>query len=46
MGTIIVGGVVLACVILAVRRILRNKKEGKSVQCGCDCNHCGGKCHK
>lgn len=45
MGTVIVGAVVLVVVGLAVRSIFRDKKAGKSVQCGGDCKHCGGHCH-
>jgi hypothetical protein len=45
MGTIIVGVVVLILIGCAVRSIIRDKKAGKSVQCGGDCKHCGGHCH-
>ena len=45
MGTVIVLGVVLAAVGLAIRSMVKDKKAGKSLQCGGDCKHCGGHCH-
>jgi len=45
MGTFIIGIVVLALVALAVRSMIKDKKNGKSIQCGGDCKHCGGNCH-
>ena len=30
---------------LAIRSIVKTKKEGKSLQCGMDCSKCGRKCH-
>ncbi|HBA70105.1 MAG TPA: FeoB-associated Cys-rich membrane protein [Lachnospiraceae bacterium] len=45
MGTLIVGLIVLGAVALAVKSMIRDKKNGKSVQCGGDCGHCGGHCH-
>lgn len=45
MGTAIVLLVVLAAVGLAVRSMVKDKKAGKSLQCGGDCKHCGGHCH-
>lgn len=45
MGTLIVGAIVLAMVCLAVRSLIQDKKNGKSIQCGCDCKNCGGHCH-
>ena len=44
MGTVIVLGVVLAAVGLAIRSMVKDKKAGKSLQCGGDCKHCGGHC--
>ncbi len=44
MPTAIVLIVVLGAVVLAVRSIVRDKKKGKSIQCGGDCKHCGGHC--
>ncbi|NBJ94074.1 FeoB-associated Cys-rich membrane protein [Parablautia muri] len=42
MGTIITA-VVLACVVgLVIRKMIQDKKSGKSLQCGCDCAQCGG----
>ncbi|MSS63649.1 FeoB-associated Cys-rich membrane protein [Velocimicrobium porci] len=45
MGTVVVGGVVLAIVGLIIRGMIQDKKNGKSIQCGGDCKHCGGHCH-
>lgn len=45
MGTIIVGLLVAGAVVLAVRSMIKDKKNGKSIQCGGDCKHCGGGCH-
>lgn len=44
MGTGIVGVILLVIVVIAVRSIIKDKKNGKSVQCGGDCSHCRG-CH-
>ena len=44
MGTFIVGLIVLAVVILAIRSMVKDKKAGKSLQCGGDCSKCRG-CH-
>jgi hypothetical protein len=44
MGTIIVGGVLLIIVALIIRYMIRQKKAGKSAQCGCGCENCHG-CH-
>ncbi len=45
MGTAIVLLAVLSAVGLAVRSMVKDKKAGKSLQCGGDCKHCGGHCH-
>ena len=43
---IIVGLVLVVIVGLAVRSMVKDKKAGKSIQCGGDCKHCGGgHCH-
>lgn len=46
-GTIAVGLVLLAVVVLIVRIMMRDKKQGKS-SCGGNCASCGGccACHK
>lgn len=44
MGTLIVGLALLALVVLIVRSMIKDKKNGKSLQCGGDCSHCGGHC--
>jgi hypothetical protein len=45
MGTFIVGVILLAVVALIIRSMVKDKKAGKSIQCGGDCKHCGGHCH-
>lgn len=45
MGTILVGTALAVIVILIVRRMVIDKKNGKNIQCGGDCKHCGGGCH-
>ncbi len=44
MGTIVVLSLVAAAAILAVRSMIKDKKAGKSLQCGGDCSRCRG-CH-
>ena len=45
MGTVVVGIIVAGVVALAVRSMVRDKKNGKSIQCGGDCKNRGGHCH-
>ncbi|MDD3339018.1 MAG: FeoB-associated Cys-rich membrane protein [Lachnospiraceae bacterium] len=45
MGTIVVGIGLAAIVALIIRKMVKDKKAGKSIQCGGDCSHCGGHCH-
>ncbi|MEF2919763.1 MAG: FeoB-associated Cys-rich membrane protein [Acutalibacteraceae bacterium] len=47
MGSIIIGAVVLTILLLIVRYLLKNKKQGKT-SCGCGCSSCpmSGSCHK
>ena len=45
MGTIIVGAILVGIVCLVVRSMVRDKKQGKSIQCGGECKDCGGHCH-
>ncbi len=44
MGTFLVGTVILCAVALAARSLIKDRKNGKSIQCGGDCGHCGGHC--
>ncbi|MBP3487789.1 MAG: FeoB-associated Cys-rich membrane protein [Roseburia sp.] len=44
MGTFIVGVILIGILCLIVRSMIRDKKNGKSLQCGGDCKHCGGHC--
>ncbi len=46
MGTFVTAAV-LACIVgMVIRKMVQDKKKGKSLQCGCDCKHCGGCGHK
>ena len=40
MGTVIVGAIVVAVVALIIRSMVKDKKAGKSLQCGVNCKHC------
>lgn len=46
-ATLICGAAVIALVSLAVIKLVRDKKKGKS-SCGCGCANCpmSGSCHK
>jgi hypothetical protein len=39
MGTVIVLLILAAIVALIIRSMVRDKKAGKSIQCGGDCKH-------
>ena len=45
MGTFVVGVILLGVIALIIRSMIRDKKNGKSLQCGVDCKSCGGHCH-
>jgi hypothetical protein len=45
MGTFAVSAVVIGAVALIIRSMIRDKKNGKSIQCGGQCKDCGGHCH-
>lgn len=45
MGTLLVGVLLAGGVALIVRSMIKDKKSGKSIQCGGDCKHCGGHCN-
>lgn len=44
MGTAFVGVIVILMVAAAIRSMIKDKKNGKSLQCGGDCSKCKG-CH-
>ena len=44
MGTLIVGGVLFIIVGFVITTMVRDKRKGKSLQCGCDCSKCSGHC--
>lgn len=45
MGNLVVGVIVAALIAAAVMSMVKDKKSGKSIQCGGDCSKCGGHCH-
>ncbi len=47
-ATIIISVLLLAVVFFIVRKLVRDKKNGKSAGCGCSCSGCSGssECHK
>ena len=45
MGTIIVGAILVLIVGVIIAGMIKDKKNGKSIQCGGDCKGCGGHCH-
>lgn len=45
MGTLFVLLILAAVIGAVVRSMIKDKKAGKSLQCGGDCKHCGGHCH-
>lgn len=44
LGTLFVGILLLAAVALVILSMVKDKKAGRSIQCGGDCSHCGGHC--
>lgn len=44
MGTVIVVAALAGVVALVIRSMVRDKKNGKSLQCMGDCRHCSGHC--
>lgn len=44
MGTIVVGAILLVIVGSVIFSMIRDKKSGKSLQCGCSCKNCSHHC--
>ena len=42
MGTIVTAVILTGTEGIAIRKMIRDKKSGKSFQCGCDCARCAG----
>ncbi len=42
MGTMVTLAVLICIVGAVIRKMIRDRKNGKSLQCGCDCKNCGG----
>lgn len=45
MGTAIVLVILVTVVGMIIRSMVKDKKAGKSLQCGKNCKHCSGHCH-
>lgn len=45
LGTFVVGLILVVVVGLIIASMIRNKRNGKSIQCGGNCKNCGGHCH-
>ncbi|MDY2885426.1 FeoB-associated Cys-rich membrane protein [Bariatricus sp. HCP28S3_E4] len=45
MGTAVVFVLLVGVVGMIIRSMIKDKKAGKSLQCGQNCNHCSGHCH-
>lgn len=45
LATIIVGLGLVVMVAAIIRKLIKNKKAGKSMICGCGCKDCGGHCN-
>lgn len=43
-GTLIVLAILIVIICFVIRSMIRDKKSGKSLQCGGDCSKCKG-CH-
>lgn len=48
LATILISGFLLAVVVLISAHLIRSKRSGKSVGCGCGCSECpsASLCHK
>lgn len=44
MGNFLIGGLLAVLVIASIRKIIKDKKNGRSLQCGGNCAQCKG-CH-
>lgn len=45
MGTAVIFVLLVGVVGMIIRSMIKDKKAGKSLQCGQNCNHCSGHCH-
>ena len=46
MGTAVVFVLLVGVVGMIIRSMIKDKKAGKSLQCGQNCKHCSGHCHE
>ncbi|MBC8609544.1 FeoB-associated Cys-rich membrane protein [Massiliimalia timonensis] len=47
-GTIVIGLVLLVVIILVIRKLVKDRKNGSACSCGCGCKDCPSSslCHK
>ncbi|MDD6202482.1 MAG: FeoB-associated Cys-rich membrane protein [Lachnospiraceae bacterium] len=45
MGTLLVGAILLIIIALIIKSMVKDKKSGKSLQCGGQCDRCKMNCH-
>ena len=45
MGTLLVGAILLVIIALIIKSMVKDKKSGKSLQCGGQCDRCKMNCH-
>ena len=46
MGTAIVLAVLIMAVVMIIRSMLKDRRKGKSISCGCNCSSFHGACHQ
>ena len=46
MRTAVVFVLLVGVVGMIIRSMIKDKKAGKSLQCGQNCKHCSGHCHE
>ena len=47
-GTIVIGLVLLVVILLVIRKLVKDRKNGSACSCGCGCKDCPSSslCHK
>ncbi len=48
LGTLLIGAILLAVVALIIAKMVRDKKKGAAIGCGCSCKDCpsSSMCHR
>ena len=44
-STLVVLVILIFIVVMIIRKMIKDKKAGKSIQCGCDCKKCNRHCN-